>query len=154
MAKADRESSFWTALLHAGLYKRNQGRLIRQLTAGAAVAAVVLAAWTMSIHLLNGFDQSVEYGVPILLALAGIWAVYRLVNYPPFADFLMSPWARNWIFKTDRMAYMVSPPVQARWYEFNPVDNLLIGLPIALVIAFVSVRRGLSWGNWMARVQR
>jgi len=89
MAKADRESSFWTALMHAGLYKRNQGRLTRQLTAGAAIAAVVLTAWTMSIHLFNGFDQSVQYGVPVLFGLAGIWAVYRLVNYPPFADFLI-----------------------------------------------------------------
>jgi preprotein translocase subunit SecE len=63
--------------------------LVRQLTAGAAIAAVVLAAWTMSIHLLNGQDQAVQYGVPIALAIAGIWAVYRLVNYPPFADFLI-----------------------------------------------------------------
>ena len=30
----------------------------------------------------------------------------------------------------------------------------VVGLPIALLIAFVFVRRGLSWGNWMARVQR
>jgi hypothetical protein len=94
----------------------------------------------------SDWTLSAILGVLFLVVFVGVqW---------PFADFLMSPWARNWIFKTDRMAYMVPPAAQASWYEFNPTDNLLVGLPIALVIAFVSVRRGLSWGNWMARVQR
>lgn len=90
MSKADRESSFWTALLQAGLYKRNQGRLVRQLTAGGALAAVLLAAWAMAIHLLNDVQPPwLQYALPAAFALAGAWAVYRLVNYPPFADFLI-----------------------------------------------------------------
>jgi preprotein translocase subunit SecE len=89
MAKVDRETSFWTSLTHVGLYKRNQGRLVRQLTAGAALAAVLLIAWAMPIHLLSGTDPRVQYGVPVVVVLAGAWAVYRLVNYPPFADFLI-----------------------------------------------------------------
>jgi hypothetical protein len=72
----------------------------------------------------------------------------------PFADFLMSTWSRNWIFATHRMAYMVSPDGQQRWWQIAPPDNLIVGLPIALALAFVSVRCGLWWGNWMARVQR
>ena len=43
-------------------------------------------------------------------------SVFVAVQWP-FADFLMSPWARNWIFATNRMAYMVPPAVQARWYR-------------------------------------
>jgi preprotein translocase subunit SecE len=89
MSKTDRESSFWQALLQVGLYKRNQGRLVRQLTAGAALVAVLLAAWAMSIHLLAGTEQAVQYGVPAAVAVIGAWAVYRLVNYPKFADFLI-----------------------------------------------------------------
>ena len=89
MSKAMRESSFWTALLQAGLYKRNQGRLVRQLTAGAILAAVLLSAWAMSVHLLNGTEQWLQVGLPSVVAAAGAWAAYRLVNYPPFADFLI-----------------------------------------------------------------
>ena len=90
MSKVDRESSYWMALLQVGLYKRNQGRLVRQLTAGAALAAVLLAAWAMSVHMLDDTQgKLLQYGLPAALALAGAWAVYRLVNYPPFADFLI-----------------------------------------------------------------
>lgn len=89
MSKVDRESSFWTALMQAGLYKRNQGRLVRQLTAGAAFAAVLLAAWAMSVHLLDESYGNLQYALPVALAVAGGWAVYRLVNYPPFANFLI-----------------------------------------------------------------
>jgi preprotein translocase subunit SecE len=89
MSKTDRESSYLSSLTQIGLYKRNQGRLVRQLTAGAAMVAVLLAAWAMSIHLLNGTDQWVQYGLPVLVAAVGSWAVYRLVNYPRFADFLI-----------------------------------------------------------------
>ena len=42
----------------------------------------------------------------------------------PFADFLMTPWARL-VFATDRMAYMIPPVVQERWYRLEPADNLL-----------------------------
>jgi len=93
-----------------------------------------------------------DWRLSAILAIVFV-AVFVAVQWP-FADFLMSPWARNWIFATDRMAYMVPPVVQERWYRINPPDNLMFGLSIALVLAFVSARRGLSWGNWMARVQR
>lgn len=89
MSKADRQSSYWTELTQVGLYKRNQGKLVRQLTAGAVVAAVLLTAWTASIHLFADSPPAVQYGVPALLAAVGSWAAYRLVNYPPFADFLI-----------------------------------------------------------------
>jgi len=72
----------------------------------------------------------------------------------PFADFLMTPWARNWFFASHRMPYSVDPAFQAHWYQLNPPDNLAAGLSIALALGFVSARLGLWWGNWMARVQR
>ena len=72
----------------------------------------------------------------------------------PFADFLMTPAARNWLFIADRMPYGVNPAQQARWYVLRPPDNLAVGLPIALAFGYASARCGLWWGNWMARVQR
>src|SRR5258707_420391 len=72
----------------------------------------------------------------------------------PFADFLMSPWARNWFFASHRMPYSVDLAFQRHWYELNPPDNLASGLSIAVALGFVSARLGVWWGNWMARVQR
>jgi hypothetical protein len=72
----------------------------------------------------------------------------------PFADFLMTPWARNWFFISDRMPYSIDPAFQQRWYTLAQPDNLARGLPIAVALAFVSARCGLWWGNWMSRVQR
>jgi len=72
----------------------------------------------------------------------------------PFADFLMSPWGRNALFVSDRMDYGVQPARQALFFTLNEPDNLAVGLPIAVLLAFVSARCGLWWGNWMSRVQR
>jgi hypothetical protein len=80
-------------------------------------------------------------------------AVFLAVQWP-FADFLVSPWARNDIFGSHRMDYGVSPDMQARWYRINPPDNVSTGLPIAAALASASARCGLWWGNWMARVRR
>ena len=88
------------------------------------------------------------------VAAACVFLVVFLAAQWPFADFLMSTWSRNWIFATDRMAYMVSPQAQQRWFQIGAPDNLRVGLPIALALAFVSVRLGLWWGNWMTRVRR
>ena len=91
----------------------------------------------------------------LLAAIAAVAFVVTFVAVQwPFADFLMTPWARNWFFVSHRMPYGVDLPMQARWYVLKPADNLAAGLPIALVLAFVSARLGLWWGNWMARVQR
>jgi hypothetical protein len=91
----------------------------------------------------------------MLAAVIGVTfvAAFLAVQWP-FADFLMTPWARNWFFISDRMQYSIGPAMQARWYQLNPPDNLAIGLPLAAAIGFVSARCGLWWGNWMARVQR
>jgi hypothetical protein len=93
-----------------------------------------------------------DWRLSAVIALAFV-AAFLAVQWP-FADFMMTPWARNRIFIADRMAYSVDPAFQARWYTVNPPDNLAAGLSIALAIAFVSARCGLWWGNWMSRVQR
>jgi hypothetical protein len=88
-----------------------------------------------------------------LLASVVFLVTFLAVEYP-FANFLMTPWARNWFFVSDRMPYTIDPSMQARWYRLNPPDRLAVGLPIALVIGYASARCGLWWGNWMSRVQR
>ncbi len=93
-----------------------------------------------------------DWGLAALIALLFV-ATFVAAQWP-FADFLMSPFARNDFFGSHRMDYAVPPEIQKRWYVMNEPDNLAIGLPIAVGLAFVSARLGLWWGNWMARVQR
>jgi hypothetical protein len=88
-----------------------------------------------------------------LAASVAFVAVLLMVQWP-FADFLMTPNARNWFFISHRMPYSVDPTIQARWYVVKPADNLVRGLGIAVALGYVSARIGLWWGNWMARVQR
>jgi preprotein translocase subunit SecE len=89
MAKSDKESPFWRAMLSVGIYKRNQGKLSRQLTAAAILAAVVLSAWSLSVTLLADLEPPLRLGIPIALGAIGAWFAYRIVNYPVFADFLV-----------------------------------------------------------------
>jgi hypothetical protein len=93
-----------------------------------------------------------DWRLSALVALA--FVVAFLAAQWPFADFMMTSWARNPIFIADRMPYSVDPAFQARWYTLNRPDNLRVGLSIALALAFVSARCGLWWGNWMSRVRR
>jgi hypothetical protein len=93
-----------------------------------------------------------DWRLSAVLAIAFV-AAFLVVQWP-FADFMMTSWARNRIFIADHMPYSIDPAFQARWYTVNPPDNLALGLSIALGLAFVSARCGLWWGNWMSRVQR
>jgi hypothetical protein len=93
-----------------------------------------------------------DWGLAVALAVVFI-VTFVAVQYP-FADFLVSPWARNDFFGSHRMDYGVPPEIQQRFYELNPPDDLAVGLPMAVAIAFVSARLGLWWGNWMSRVRR
>ena len=88
-----------------------------------------------------------------LLASAVFLVAFIAVQWP-FADFLMTPAARNWFFVSHRMPYSAEPAFQARWYQLNPAEGLTAGWLIAIAIGFVSARCGLWWGNWMSRVQR
>lgn len=89
MAKPE-NGSFWSELLAVGLYKRNQGRLARQLTAGALGVWVVLGTYILSQGPLASFRSEVRVGIPFAIAIVAGWFIYRLVNYPVFAEFLIS----------------------------------------------------------------
>jgi len=91
----------------------------------------------------------------LLAAVVSVVFVAALVAAQwPFAEFLMTPAARNWFFVSHRMPYSIDPAFQARWYVLQPADNLVRGLAIAVALGYASARIGLWWGNWMARVQR
>ena len=82
-------AAFFRELLHAGVYKRNQGRVTRQVTFAALAITVGLGAWSLRFQLIDS-QSSIQYGVPTLMMLVGLWASFRFVNMPQFADFLIA----------------------------------------------------------------
>jgi hypothetical protein len=75
----------------------------------------------------------------------------------PFANFLMSPAARNWFFGTHYFSYAQLPTSRYARYLFAPTETggeLLKETLLALAVATVAVRLGLAWGNWMQRIRR
>jgi hypothetical protein len=73
-----------------------------------------------------------------------------------FSYFLMSPYARNWVFATHAWPYYRILP--ATRFEFKPFmgteAEYFRGFLIAIVFSLCSSWLGLKWGNWMRRVQR
>jgi len=74
-----------------------------------------------------------------------------------FSIFMMSPYARNWVFGAHEWAYYANPNAPYR-YAFRPFPGTqlqyFVSFASALAIAVLSSRIALAWGNWMRRVQR
>ncbi|WP_437188001.1 preprotein translocase subunit SecE [Planctomicrobium sp. SH668] len=108
MAKAKAEASLVGELFQGRLFKPTQGRIVRQITALAVAGFFVAIAWRMHVTILSdiqdvfrlgvpgtalGFDIPgwiVRNGLPGVIAAAGCWFAFRLVNWPEFANFLIS----------------------------------------------------------------
>ena len=82
-------ATFFYELVHAGVYKRSQGRITRQLTFAALAVMIALGLWRLS-SLLAGKGLEYQFAVPGVLLAAGLWGSYRLVNVPGLADFLIA----------------------------------------------------------------
>jgi preprotein translocase subunit SecE len=89
MAKST-EGTFLGELGTVELYKRNQGRLVRQLTFSGFGLALFAGVYTLSRTWLSGSVAVVRLGLPAAIFCLGAWVAFRLVNYPRFADFLIS----------------------------------------------------------------
>lgn len=76
-------------LFQGGLYKRNQGRITRQVTFAALAVTFALGAWRLMVF-LDQARPAVQYSAPAVLLAIGLWLSYRAVNVPRFADFLIA----------------------------------------------------------------
>ena len=81
-------NGFWRDMFQIGLYKRNQGRITRQLTFAALALIAGLGAWRL--HDFFAPSSFTDYGVPWILGIVGVWLSFRVVNMPRFADFLIA----------------------------------------------------------------
>ena len=97
--------TFWRDLLSFSVYKRNQGKVTRQTTFAALGLTLAIGVWRLAqllpLWLSDGAFLSssassatdvgvVRFLIPGLLLAAGLWAIFRAVNMPRFADFLIA----------------------------------------------------------------
>jgi hypothetical protein len=83
-------------------------------------------------------------------------AVFAAVQWP-FADFLMSPAARNWFFGTKYFGYYASPNSLYVNYRFLPIEAgaaFWKEAAVTLGTAILMTGLGRATGAWMQRIQR
>ena len=77
-------------------YKRPQGRVTRQLTAASLSLIVLFGVYTLYQKLLtefssvDGWEQQLPVMVAVGMTVVGLWATFRIIHWPRFADFLIS----------------------------------------------------------------
>jgi hypothetical protein len=110
-------------------------------------------ALDVALNRLNGqrkIAQAIAAGV-------GFLVVSLAVNWP-WANFLMKPAARNWIFGMGYFGYFMRPSEYHLAWEFSAYEKtrgeFWIGMAIALIVAILSARIGMMWGDWVGRVRR
>lgn len=137
MARAEKADGFWPSMMAAGLYKRNQGRLTRQLTAGAIFATIAIGAWVMSQSVLGDLEPPVRYSIAAGVAVLGAWFAYRIVNYPVFADFLVD---------------VEGEMAKVSWPQRDELKRAtVVVLVVMFMLSFVLFVYGLIW-QWALRL--
>jgi preprotein translocase subunit SecE len=84
---------FLQELLKVEIYKRSQGKIVRQLTCLTIWVAFALGAWRMHVYMdavMTNVPTALIYLMPSIVLLLGLWVGYRVVNLPSFADFLIA----------------------------------------------------------------
>ena len=97
----------------------------------------------------GGWKQALVSGTVFL-------AVFMAVQWP-FANFLMSPAARNWFFGAKYFGYYASPNSLYMRYLFVRTETgpaLWSELAWTLATAIFGMWLGLAAGNWMRRIRR
>jgi preprotein translocase subunit SecE len=84
-----RVAHFLTNLVRFDLYKPKQGRNARIYTAAGLGLIVVLGLWRLHETLISN-TISTRYGIPTLAGVIIGWCIFRLVQYPPFVEFLIA----------------------------------------------------------------
>ena len=98
-ASAD-TGGFWSGLLRFGLYKPNQGRIVRQVSFVFAVILALLSCyqvagmeiWEWLLAAVGGesLGKSALWVMLVSLGSLAVWVCFRVINYPKFADFLIA----------------------------------------------------------------
>ena len=109
-------SLFVREFFQLGLYKRSQGRVSRQVTFAVFAIGVLLGAWRLSVYGTSS-GHVMQFAVPGVVAVVGIWIAFRVVNLPNFADFLIA---------VEAEMNKVSWPTRAELFRSSMVVIMLI----------------------------
>jgi hypothetical protein len=92
------------------------------------------------------------------LVLGLLFAGVLLAVEWPFADFLMSEYARNWFFGSHYLGYYAHPKSYQRLNEYAVMEKTSAEFAWKLAQAFLAATvmawLGLRWGRWMRSVVR
>ncbi len=90
------------------------------------------------------------------VALGVLFLAVHAATQWPFANFLVSEASRNWFFNTDNIPYMMPPDWlrPMRQFAIEPITQTARAFGVACVLAVLSARVGLGWGNWLRSVRR
>src|SRR2546428_13010950 len=103
--------------------------------------------------LMRRFGAERDWQLSVFVGVAFL-AVFLATQWF-FADFLLSPYARNYFFGADQWDYSSQlGPWRYRYWRLQTDPITPAALAIAALFAIAAARVGLWWGNWMARVKR
>ena len=104
------------------------------------------------------WSKTGEWGRWRLAALTGpVFVLTFLAAQWPFADFLMSPAARNRIFGMGYFAYFDPANLLYDPYQFRNLEagrRFWVLMAAAFVFSVVTARLGFAWGDWIRRMRR
>jgi preprotein translocase subunit SecE len=120
----------------ASRYKRSQGKAARQITFAALVVTIAIGCWRLSsTQIGSGFAR--EYGIPLALLAIGVWASFRIVNIPRFADFLIS---------VEAEMNKVSWPSKPELFRASMVVIVVIFLLTAILFSYdIILKTAIGW---------
>jgi hypothetical protein len=92
----------------------------------------------------------------VALAVGSAFLIVTIAVHWPYARFMISPLAQNWIFGRDYFPYMQAPSTYHYSYEFfhEPAGIFWQGMGIAWIVAIVSAGIGLQCGDWLRKLKR
>ena len=128
--------TFFYELARVGIYKRSQGRVTRQVTFAGLALTIALGLFRLS-SMLAGKGLAFQFALPGVLLVACLWATYRLVNVPGFADFLIA---------VEAEMNKVSWPTRTELFRASMVVLILI-----FVLAAVLFMYDVSWGAFVRK---
>ncbi len=135
--------SFLKELCSTGIYKPNLGKVARRLTFLGIALVFVIGAYVICHERMFG-GNGLMYTIAGLDAIIGLWLSYRLINFPVFADFLISVetemvkvyWpSKKELFTTTKVVLIFMFLFIVLIFFFDVTLNYILGI----------VKYGLSW---------
>ena len=119
-------------------------------------AAVVVIVPAFALDLLRAWMGENWGGWKSAIAAGFVFIAAFVAAQWPFANFLLSPAARNPIFGANYFGFFDAANLLYNPYHFAPEHSAAFarGMAIALAMSIVFCSLGMALGNWMRTVRR